>query len=386
MAELLTSVLQAATAVEPLIGELKVLVQAESPSQDRILLERCAGLFSAMAELHLGISARLDIEDGVPRIHFDFGEHPEGRSVLLLGHYDTVWPVGAWRGETFVRDQNSVRGPGVFDMKSGLLQGVRALRLLREAGASLAGVQLLVTGDTEAGSATSRGAIEEIAQDVDAVLVLEAAAEGGELKTSRKGVSIYRLGIEGVASHAGLDPDKGINATVEAAHQVFAISELADSLVGTSVAPTALHSGTTGNTIPARAQLDIDVRAWTVAELNRVDAQLGALKPVLPGSVLRLSGGINRPPLAPEASAGLYSLSGAVAAELGIEAPGSAAVGGTSDGNLTAGLGIPTLDGLGAVGGGAHSAGEHLLISTIAERTALLAGLIQRILEGRLAH
>lgn len=386
MPELLISVPRAAGSVESLLSELKVLVHAESPSRDRILLERCAGLISAIAELHLGVSAQIEIEHGVPRLHFDFGAHPEGRNVLLLCHYDTVWPEGAWRGEMFVRELDVIRGPGVFDMKSGLLQGLRALRLLREAGASLDGVQLLITGDSEAGSNTSRAAIEKLAKAAAAVLVLEASADGGTLKTARKGVSIYRLEIEGVASHSGLEPHKGINATVEAAHQVLAITQLADALLETSVAPTALHSGTTSNTIPARAELQIDVRAWTVTELNRVDAQLRGLLPALPGSVLRLEGGINRPPLSAEASASLYSLSTEVATELGIKPPGSAAVGGTSDGNFTAGLGIPTLDGLGSVGGGAHSADEHLLIPSIAERTALLAGIVQRILEGHLTR
>ncbi|ABY23040.1 carboxypeptidase G2 precursor [Renibacterium salmoninarum ATCC 33209] len=189
MPKLLISVPRAAGSVESLLSELKVLVHAESPSRDRILLERCAGLISAIAELHLGVSAQIEIEHGVPRLHFDFGAHPEGRNVLLLCHYDTVWTEGAWCGEMFVRELDTIRGPGVFDMKSGLLQGLRALRLLREAGASLEGVQLLITGDGEAGSDTSRGAIEKLAKMAEAVLVLEPSADGGTLKTARKGVS-----------------------------------------------------------------------------------------------------------------------------------------------------------------------------------------------------
>ena len=160
------------------------------------------------------------------------------------------------------------------------------------------------------------------------------------------------------------------------------MSALADPVAGTSVTPTVLRSGTTTNTVPARALLDLDVRAWTVPELERVDAALRALLPNLPGIRLRLDGGINRPPLEPAASAGLYALSQEVAAGLAIDPPGSAAVGGASDGNFTAGIGVPTLDGLGAVGGGAHSTKEYMLVGAIAERTALLAGIVQRILQG----
>ncbi|GAA1049712.1 M20/M25/M40 family metallo-hydrolase [Arthrobacter russicus] len=382
LAELLISVPQAARSVESLIGELKVLVHAESPSRDHLLLERCAGLISALGEVNLGISPQIEIDEGVPRILFDFGAHPQGRGVLILCHYDTVWEQGAWRQDLFSNDAGVIRGPGAFDMKAGILQGFRALRLLREAGQSLAGVRVLVTGDEEVGSGTSRGPIEALAKGMDAVLVLEASADGGTLKTARKGISIYRLEIQGLASHTGLDLDKGVNATVEAAHQVLAVSALADPVAGTSVTPTVLRSGTTTNTVPARALLDLDVRAWTVPELERVDAALRALLPNLPGIRLRLDGGINRPPLEPAASAGLYALSQEVAAGLAIDPPGSAAVGGASDGNFTAGIGVPTLDGLGAVGGGAHSTEEYMLVGAIAERTALLAGIVQRILQG----
>lgn len=382
MPGLLVSHADAAKAVESLIGELKVLVLAESPSRDHVLLERCAGLLSALGEVHLGVSPKMDIDDNVPRMLFDFGPHPQGRGVLILCHFDTVWAQGSWREALFSNDAGVIRGPGAFDMKAGILQGFRALRLLRDAGSSLAGVRFLITGDEEVGSCTSRRPIEELARGMDAVLVLEASADGGTLKTARKGISIYRLEIEGLAAHTGLEPHKGVNATIEAAHQVLAVAALADEAAGTFVTPTALHSGTTTNTVPARAQLGLDVRAWTVTELERVDAALRTFTPSLPGIRLRLDGGINRPPLEASSSAGLYALSCQVAAELGIDEPGSAAVGGASDGNFTAGMGIPTLDGLGAVGGGAHSTDEHLRIGAIAERTALLAGIVQRILEG----
>nr|WP_199533204.1 M20/M25/M40 family metallo-hydrolase [Renibacterium salmoninarum] len=247
-------------------------------------------------------------------------------------------------------------------------------------------VRLLITADEELGSGSSRELIEYAAAECAAVLVFEASSDGGALKTGRKGTSIYQLVIEGRAAHAGLEPEKGVNATVEIAHQILAISALADPALGTTVTPTRMISGETSNTVPARAELSIDVRARSVAELKRVDRAMRALQGSLPGSLLQLHGGINRPPLEAKASAALYQLSCQVAIELGIAPTGYAEVGGASDGNFTAGLGIPTLDGLGAVGGGAHAQNEHVDLSAMPERTALAAGLIQRLLEGQLHH
>jgi glutamate carboxypeptidase len=242
------------------------------------------------------------------------------------------------------------------------------------------GVTLLVTGDEELGSASSRELIEDEALRAEAVLVLEASGDGGALKTARKGSSIYEIGIAGQAAHAGLEPHKGVNATLELAHQVQAVAALADPGAGTTVTPTAGTSGTTVNTVPAFARFAVDVRAWTASEQERVDAALHGLRPVLPGAEVQVSGGINRAPLEEKASLPLFERAQVIAARFGLPELTRAAVGGASDGNFTAGVGVPTLDGLGAVGGGAHAEDEYVLVDRLADRTLLLRALIEDLL------
>lgn len=238
-------------------------------------------------------------------------------------------------------------------------------------------VSILVTGDEEIGSATSREVIREVASGADAVLVLEGAAEGGALKTARKGMADYRIDVRGRAAHAGLEPERGVNAVIEAAHQIVRVAGLADGDAGTTVVPTVVSGGRTTNTVPASATIRVDVRAWTAQEQSRVDAALRALVPVLDGAVLDVSGGPDRPPLEVALSAELYVRARAAAERVGIEVPDQARVGGVSDGNLTADLGVRTLDGLGAVGGGAHADDEHVLVDEIPRRVALLTALIE---------
>jgi glutamate carboxypeptidase len=297
--------------------------------------------------------------------------------VLVLCHHDTVHPLGTLETMPYDITDGVLRGPGCFDMLAGLVMAFHAVAALAEND----GVTLLVTGDEEVGSISSRALIEEEARGSAAVLVLEASADGGALKTARKGASMYDVAITGRAAHAGLEPEKGINATLEAAHQALAIAALGDAAQGTSVTPTTLTSGTTTNTVPAAAVLSVDVRAWTVAEQERVDAAIRALAPALPGASLEIRGGINRPPLEQQVAEPLYLRALAVAEELGLAALAHAQVGGASDGNFTAGLGIPTLDGLGAVGGGAHTVGEHLYVDRLVDRTQLLHALIQDLLK-----
>jgi len=261
-------------------------------------------------------------------------------------------------------------------MIAGLVMALHAIADLGERD----GVTLLVTGDEEVGSASSRELIEDEARCAEAVLVLEASADGGALKTARKGTSLYEVCIAGRAAHAGLEPDKGINATVELAHLVPVVAALADPGAGTTVTPTAATSGTTVNTVPASARFSVDVRAWTASEQERVDAALRALRPVLPGAEVQVDGGINRPPLEESASLPLFERAQAIATRLGLPELTRAAVGGASDGNFTAGLGVPTLDGLGAVGGGAHAEDEHVLVDRLADRTLLLRVLINELL------
>jgi glutamate carboxypeptidase len=287
-----------------------------------------------------------------------------------------VWPLGTLGRAPFSIADGVVRGPGCFDMLAGLVMAVHAIADLGDR----EGVTLLVTGDEELGSASSRELIEAEARLAQAVLVLEASADGGALKTARKGTSLYEVDIAGRAAHAGLEPQKGVNATIELAHQVLAVAGLADPVAGTTVTPTAATSGITANTVPAWARFAVDVRAWTSAELERVDAALHALRAVVPGAEVHVNGGINRAPLEEKASLALFERAQGVAARLGLPELTRASVGGASDGNFTAGVGTPTLDGLGAVGGGAHADDEHVLVDRIVERTVLLLALIEDLL------
>jgi glutamate carboxypeptidase len=292
--------------------------------------------------------------------------------VLLLGHHDTVWPLGSLADRPCTVEGGVLRGPGCFDMKAGLVMAFHAA-------AGLDGVTLLVTGDEELGSPSSRGLIEEEARAASAALVLEASADDGALKTERKGVSLYDVSVTGRAAHAGLEPERGTNATVELAHQVLAIDLLGDPVAGTTVTPTVARAGTTTNTVPATGSLAVDVRVRTLAEQDRVDRAMRSLRPVLPGARVEVRGGPNRPPLEAAASAALFERARAVAVRLGMPDLTGAAVGGASDGNFTAGVGTPTLDGLGAVGGGAHAEDEHVLVEALPGRTALLRALVEEL-------
>jgi glutamate carboxypeptidase len=261
----------------------------------------------------------------------------------------------------------------MFDMTAGLVMAFHAA-------AGLTGVTLLVTGDEELGSPSSRELIEDEAQLVSAALVLEASADGGALKTERKGVSQYEVHVTGRVAHAGLEPERGVNATVELAHQVLALTALADAKAGTTVTPTSASAGNTTNTVPAAASVAVDVRVRTLAEQERVDKGIRKLQPVLPGAELRVLDGPNRSPLEATASAALFARACAVAERLGLKALTSASVGGASDGNFTAGVGTPTLDGLGAVGGGAHAEDEHVLVDELSGRTMMLRALVEELL------
>jgi glutamate carboxypeptidase len=350
-------------------------VQAESHSGDTGGLLAAFDLLGSMVAEASGRAPQLSEAGGVPWLQLAAERDP---AVLLLCHLDTVWPRGSLARNPFAVAGDRATGPGVFDMKAGIALGLEALSLAARAGH----VSLLVTGDEEVGSGTSRGVVEAAARRSRAVLVLEPAAGGGDLKTARKGVSTYELEITGRASHAGLEPEAGINATAELAALVFDLLALADPGAGTSVTPTVASAGTTVNTIPDRARLHVDVRAWTPAELDRVDAAVRSRRPALQGAVIAVGGGINRPPMEPSGSAALVELARQAAREAGTGAIGTASVGGGSDGNLTAALGVPTLDGAGAIGGGAHADDEWISVSALAPRARWLARLIDLIVAG----
>lgn len=364
-----------------LLADIETLVTVESPSSDQAAVAAGAAAVSGVLARRLGATPDLVERGGVIHLRLRLGREPDDDRpprVVLLCHQDTVWPIGTLARLPFSITDGILRGPGSFDMLTGLVMAIHAIAALRsEVGDdAVDGVTLLVTGDEEVGSPSSRDLILDECAGAAAVLVPEASADGGDLKVARKGVSLYRVEVRGRAAHAGLEPENGINAGLELAAQLAQIAALGDADAGTTVTPTSLTAGTTTNTVPAHAQVNVDVRAASLAELERVDAAIRTLQPTLRGAEITVHGGINRPPLERTATQDLYDRYRDLATALGLPVPAGVAVGGGSDGNFTGGAGIPTLDGLGAVGGGAHADHEHVIVDEIAPRTALLAGLV----------
>jgi len=360
-------------ATQPtMVDQLACLVGLESPSADLAACGECAAAVAELGATLLGRTPDFIEVDGHIHLRWRFGGSSE---VALIGHFDTVWPVGTTARWPFSVVEGRASGPGAFDMKAGIIQAFHALACLED----LDGVALLLTSDEEVGSLSSRSLVEETATGCLAALVLEPSA-GGALKVARKGISLYRLDVTGRAAHAGLEPELGGNATVELAQQVLAAVALARPDLGTTVTPTVAASGSTTNTVPAAARLHLDVRATTFEEQQRVDGAIRGMSTVVPGTAIRVEGGPNRPPLPAAASTDLMALAKTVAATIGLGNLAGVAVGGGSDGNFSAGIGVPTLDGLGAVGDEAHAEGEHVLVETMPERAALLAGLVEDLL------
>lgn len=361
-----------------MLADLEELVRCESYSRDHEAVARSAKVVGAMGRRLLGMAPEPILIDGVSHLRWQFGTP----RVLLLGHHDTVWPIGSLGYHPWSVVDGIARGPGVFDMKAGLVQMFHAIASLR----SPDGVSVLVVGDEELGSPTSQPLIEESARGLAATFVLEASGDGGALKTARKGVSRYELFVYGRAAHAGLEPEKGINAAVEMAHQILAITDIAREVDSSSeagmvsVTPTLLSAGTSTNTVPAIGRVAVDVRAPDVDSQRRIDDRMRALTPFTPGTRLELKGGPNRPPLHPASSMALFARAVRIADALGMEPVKGISVGGGSDGNFTAGVGCPTLDGLGAVGGGAHAAHEHVVVAEMPVRSELVAALVASVL------
>jgi glutamate carboxypeptidase len=356
----------------PMVDELAALVDRESPSSDPIALGAAADTVAELGRAHLGVAPdRIEIDDR-PHLRWSFGGETK---VVLVGHLDTVWPLGTLAAWPFDVTDGVARGPGAFDMKAGLVQGFHALGALED----LRGVVYLVTSDEEIGSPTSRHLIEDVARPADAVLVLEPSLDGA-LKTARKGVSLYELAVTGREAHAGLEPERGVNALVELSKQIVELEALSRGDIGTTVTPTIAHAGTAANVVPASATAKVDVRVLSSEEQGRIDRAMRELEAFAPGATVEVRGGPNRPPMPPTASQQLYERACALAEELGIGALGAAHVGGGSDGNFTAAIGVPTLDGLGAVGGGAHARTEHVDVDTMRGRAGLVAALVADVL------
>jgi glutamate carboxypeptidase len=260
-------------------------------------------------------------------------------------------------------------------MKAGIVQAITAIALLADS----RHVSVLLTSDEETGSTTSRQLIEAQARKAGAVLVCEPSADGGAVKTGRKGIANYRVDVTGKAAHAGLEPELGVNAGIELAHQILSIASLTDT--ETSVTPTILSAGTTVNTVPESAQCHIDARSWTTTALLEVDRAMSVLTPHLPGAAVTVVGGIERPPFEEHMARALFAEAEAAARELGLPPLLAVRSGGGSDGNLTAAIGVPTLDGLGAVGGHPHARNEHVDVTAMPARAALLAVLLDRLRE-----
>ncbi|GAA2612980.1 glutamate carboxypeptidase [Streptomyces tubercidicus] len=354
-------------SAEAMIEDLRTLVEVESPSRDLTALRTSAEAVAAVIERRLGGRAVLVESDAGPHVHWSGGGDPK---VLILGHHDTVFPLGTLERRPFTVADGRATGPGVFDMLGGLVQAIHGLAMTEDR----SGVEILVTADEEVGSHSSRALIEERALACGAVLVCEGAAEGGALKTGRKGCGTFEVSVTGRASHAGLEPAAGVNALIEAAHQVLDIAALGRPGIGTTVTPTVASAGTLDNVVPAEATVIVDVRVESADEKERIEAAFAALAPHLDEAEIEVRGAVGRPPMPESAAAGLF----AVAQRLlpGIEAT---AVGGGSDGNFTAALGVPTLDGLGAVGGGAHADHEYVVIDAMTERARLIAGLVHAL-------
>jgi glutamate carboxypeptidase len=356
----------------------EALVAIESPTTDKVAVDRCGASLAARLEAIGGRVTRLPRPDRGDHLLAEFGCGPS--QILLLGHFDTVWPVGQLDRMPLTRSNGRLHGPGVFDMKAGIAIAMLGVRALLEAGPTLNDrIVMLWTTDEEVGSETSRAEIEEEARRSRAVLVLEPSLPGGAVKTSRKGCGSYQVTVRGVAAHAGIEPQKGASAVQELAHQILRINALQDLARGISVNVVQVSGGLRSNVIPDEARAAVDVRVPTAAAAAEIDAAFRALRAVDGRTTVEATGGIDRPPLERTSHVQrLYKQASDVARELGQELA-EGGTGGGSDGNFTAALGIPTLDGLGAIGDGAHALHEHVDIETLADRAALLAGLIMKL-------
>jgi glutamate carboxypeptidase len=367
---------------DELLASAAELVAHESPSGDKA---RC----DALAEL---IAARFAGLGSVERVANQAGgEHvltriaapaaTDTRPALLLCHYDTVWPAGILAARPFRVEGDTAYGPGLYDMKASIAMCELALRSLGPLGLSLARpLVMLITSDEEVGSPSSRALIEATARECAFALVLEPPVEPhGALKTARKGIGMYAVEFAGRAAHAGVEPEKGASAITELAQQVLAANRLADAAQGTTINVGIVRGGSGRNVVPASARMEIDARAWTLAEAARLDEAFRGLAPVTPGVSLSVSGGFNRPPMErSSASIALFERARAIGAELGL-ALTEGSTGGGSDGNFTAAAGVPTLDGLGSPGQGAHAEHEQISVPGLVERTALLAALLTKL-------
>jgi glutamate carboxypeptidase len=358
-----------------LLDTIEALVRLESPTTDKAAVDRCGAELAARLERIGGRVTKLTRPDRGDHLLTEFG--CGASQILLLGHFDTVWPVGQLERMPLVRSNGRLHGPGVFDMKAGVAIAMLAARAIAETGTPLSRrLVMLWTTDEEIGSGSSRAAIEEEARRSDAVLVLEPSLPGGALKTQRKGCGAYEVTVKGIAAHAGIEPQKGASAVHELAHQILQIDALQDLARGISVNVVQASGGLRSNVIPDEAHAIVDVRVPTADAAAEIDRAFHGLRPRDPRTTLEARGGFDRPPLErTDQVVRLYRQAREIAHELGHDLA-EGGTGGGSDGNFTAAVGVATLDGLGAVGDGAHAVYEHVEIDSLPDRAALVAGLI----------
>lgn len=362
-----------------MLSLLRKMVEIESPSDDKAAVDRM-GAFLAEAFERLGGQVTFYPQEAAGNhLKADFAGGA-GKPVLLLGHFDTVWPMGTLAKMPFRMEAGRAFGPGVYDMKAGIAMMMFALRALKEAGAAHRPVTILLDTDEEVGSTTGRPIVEATAKDCEAVLVLEPSqGPQGHLKTSRKGVGDITIRVRGRASHSGVDFEKGRSAIVELARQLLEIVKFTDLARGITVNPGVIQGGTRSNVIAAEAWAEVDLRIARAADAAELERKFAALKPFDPDCSIELSGGMNRPPMErTEGTVRLFTLAREIAGAIGWKLDESS-TGGGSDGNFTSALGIPTLDGLGALGEGAHAPHESVVIQELPQRTALISTLIQSI-------
>jgi glutamate carboxypeptidase len=366
---------------EEMVERVRGLVEHESPSTDKGAVDELAGNVGAELERIGGRVMLHPQREFGACVQADFAGATKGKPLLLLGHIDTVYGMGTLDKMPWRNEGGKIWGPGVFDMKCGVVQMMYAISSLKEVRGGLSrSVIVLLNSDEEVGSKASRKLTEKLARQCEAVLVFEpAAGPKGMCKTARKGVGNFRITVTGRAAHAGLDFEKGASAVTELARQVIRVSEFTDLKRGLTVNPGIVRGGTRTNVVADFAEAEIDVRVVTARDGEMLERKFANLKALDKRCKVQVSGGINRAPF--ERTAGvvkLYKDAQVLAEELGFEL-GETAVGGGSDGNFTAGMGIPTLDGLGAVGDGAHSEHEHVVVKEIPRRAALAARLIETL-------
>lgn len=367
-----------------MLSAIQDLVRHETPSLDKARLDAFAETLAARFD---AAGAAVEIVPNAGRgnhvlARFAAREQATGaageapRPALILCHFDTVWPVGALESHPVRVEDGKAYGPGIFDMKSSLVLAEYTLRAISDLGLPLARpITVLMTADEEIGSESSRALIEAEAQAAAYVLVMESPLAGGVLKTRRKGVGRFQLTVKGRAVHAGIEPEKGASAIQELALQILALHKLTDMEQGTTVNVGVIQGGSASNVVAASATAEIDTRAWTQAEADRIEQGIFGLQAQTPNTTIHVEGGWNRPPLERSATGALFEEARTVGQSLGLTLD-EGATGGGSDGNFTGALGIPTLDGLGVPGDGAHADHEHILVDRIAERAALLTALV----------